>query len=106
MTLWQTIGTAAGVVTTIGALVGTFFLIDDRYAHYDDLQNAKNQIITELRVEVVKNRAAMIENMIMEADDLGFEIDRIRATGKEAPRFMVEKHKTILRQIKALEDEN
>jgi Mg2+ and Co2+ transporter CorA len=102
MTPWQIAGTATGVITTIGALLGTFFLIDDRYAHHDDVQNAKNEIITEMRHEVVKNRSVMIEGLVREADDLEFEMAQREARGDPVPRYMIEKHKGILRLVKEL----
>ena len=106
MTPWQIAGTATGVITTIGAMLGTFFLIDDRYAHHKDVQNAKNEIITELRTEVVRNRAVMIETMVLEADDLEYQMDQLAEKGEAIPRYMIERHKGILRQVKELRGED
>lgn len=106
MTPWQIAGTATGVITTIGAMLGTFFLIDDRYAHREEFQtglvNAKNEIITEMRREVVLNRSVMIEAMQREADDLDFQMELLRAKGETIPRYMKEKHLLIIRQIEEI----
>lgn len=77
---------------------------DERYTETDDLENVKNEIINELRTEVSKNRAVMIASMQRTADDIEFQMMEHEQNGTKVPRFLVEKHKQILRQIEDLQD--
>jgi len=88
------------VLTMIGAIIGA----DARYVKSDDLTLAKNEIINEMRREVSKNRAVMIASMQRSADDIEFQIMEHEQKGAKVPRFLIEKHKQISRQIEDLQD--
>ena len=88
----------AAVLAMIGAVIGA----DARYVKYDDLQDIKNEIINEMRREVTKNRAVMIASMQRDADDIEFQMVEFEEAGKKVPRFLIEKHKQITRQIEDL----
>ena len=92
------IGGTAAVV----ALIGGLFAADARYIKSDDLQQVKNEIINEMRYEVSKNRAVMIASMQRNADDIEFQIAEIEQEGDKVPRFLIEKHRQITRQIEDL----
>lgn len=100
--------TTAGTITAISTIVGAFIAIDTRYAKAEQmivsLNSAKNEIIQEMRREVVKNRAVMITQMQREADDIEWKILQIEEAGETAPRFMHDKLKLILRDIEELEN--
>lgn len=110
MSMWTPktiITTAIGVVTTIATIGGGFLFFEDRYAHQQDLtislNSAKNEIISTLSAEVVKNRAVMITSMQREADDVEYQMSMLRAEGKPVPRHMIDKFKAITRLIEDLE---
>ena len=42
--------------------------------------------------------------MQREADDIEFKIQEMETAGQPVPRYLVEKHKQILRSIEKLED--
>ena len=88
------------VLTMIAAVIGA----DARYIKSDDLENAKNEIINEMRREVSKNRAVMIASMQRSADDIEFQIMEHEQNDQKVPRFLIEKHKQITRQIEDLQD--
>ena len=90
-------GTAA-VLTLIGAIITA----DARYTKQDDLQDIKNEIINEMRFEISKNRTVMIASMQRDADDLEFQMMDYEQKQKPIPRFIIEKHKQITRQIEEL----
>ena len=98
-----------GGVTAALALVGSIIAFDARYAKQEDflqgLAEVKNEIINEMRREVVKNRTVMINAMQREADDLEYQMMELEKDNKDVPRYMSEKHKQILRQIEALRDD-
>jgi len=77
---------------------------DKKYTRADDLEAVKNEIINELRQEVSKNRAVMIASMQRTADDIEFQMMEHEQGGTKVPRFLIEKHKQILRQIEDLQD--
>ena len=77
---------------------------DERYTVADDLETTKNEIINELRTEVSKNRSVMIASMQRTADDIEFQMMEHEQNGTKVPRFLLEKHKQILRQIEDLQD--
>ena len=90
------------VLTMIGAVLGA----DARYTKQDDLLAAKNEIINEMRTEVSKNRAVMIGSMQRDADDLEFMMMEHEQNGTKVPRYIIEKHKQIERQIEELQAVN
>ena len=98
--------TAVGTVTTISTIVGAFLAIDTRYAKATelrvDLNYAKNEIISEMRREVVKNRSVMIASMQREADELEYQMSVLEEAEKPVPRYMQDKFKQITRQIAEL----
>jgi len=57
-----------------------------------------------MRREVSKNRAVMIASMQRSADDIEFQIMEHEQNGDKVPRFLIEKHKQITRQIEDLQD--
>ena len=84
------------------AMIGGIITADSRYIKSDDLELAKNEIINEMRREVSKNRAVMIASMQRNADDIEFQIAEIEQQGNKVPRFLIEKHRQITRQIEDL----
>ncbi len=96
-----------GIVTTVLGLAAGIFVFDDRYAKAktfnDAVNRAKLEVIQEMRSEVGRNRKAMVSNMQREADDLEYEMSILRAAAAEVPRYMVEKHRNLLRDIRELQ---
>jgi len=90
--------------TAVLSLFGGVIAFDSRYLKSDDLETTKNEIVGEMRQEIVKNRSVMINNMQREADDLEFHISELEAKKKPVPRYLQEKFKQINRQIKELKD--
>ena len=95
----------AGITVVLGVFGGVL-TFDSRYVKSAALESTKNEIIGEMRREVVRNRSVMINNMQREADDVEFQISEIESKNKKAPRYLLEKHKQILRQIEDLKNEN
>jgi hypothetical protein len=93
----------AGVVTVL-TMIAAVLAADARYTKDADLQQVKNEIIDEMRREVAKNRAGMIASMQRDADDLEFMMLEHEQEGKKIPRYIIEKHKQIERQIEDLQD--
>ena len=91
-------------ITAVTSLLAGVFAIDSRYAKISDVNDAKTEIINEMRREVVKNRDVMIDGMRRESDDIEFQIMELERKGQTAPRYLVEKHKQILRQIEKLQE--
>ena len=77
---------------------------DAKYTIAADLETTKNEIINELRQEVSKNRAVMIASMQRSADDIEFQMMEHEQEGTKVPRFLIEKHKQIIRQIEDLQE--
>ncbi len=77
---------------------------DAKYTRADDLEAVKNEIINELRQEVSKNRAVMIASMQRTADDIEFQMMEHEQNNTKVPRFLIEKHKQIIRQIEDLQE--
>lgn len=100
--------TITQIITSLGAaaaLIATVFAIDARYTKDSDLQQVKNDIVGELRTEVTKNRSIMLDEMQLDADDIEFQIMELQTDGKPVPRYLIEKHKHILRAIGKLEND-
>jgi hypothetical protein len=100
--------TITQIITSLGAaaaLITTVFAIDARYTKDSDLQQVKNDIVGELRTEVTKNRSIMLDKMQLDADDIEFQIMELQTDGKPVPRYLIEKHKHILRSIGKLEND-
>jgi hypothetical protein len=97
----------AGITAVLG-LIGGIFTFDARYAKQTDfdtkITDIKNEIIDEMRREVVKNRSVMINAMQREADDLEYQMNVLERENKNIPRYMSDKHKQILRQIEELQN--
>ena len=96
--IMNAVATGTAILAMVAAVIGA----DSRYVKSDDLQQAKNEIINEMRYEVSKNRAVMIASMQRNADDIEFQIAEIEQEGNKAPRFLIEKHRQITRQIEDL----
>lgn len=77
---------------------------DQKYTKSADLEAVKDEIINELRQEVSKNRAVMIASMQRTADDIEFQMLEHEQNGTKVPRFLLEKHKQIIRQIEDLQE--
>jgi len=96
------------VVVAITAVLGVFggvLTFDSRYVKESSLESTKNEIIGEMRREVVRNRSVMINSMQREADDVEFQISELESKNKKAPRYLLEKHKQITRQIEDLKND-
>jgi len=89
-------------ITAVLSVFGGVLAFDSRYLKATDLETTKNEIVGEMRREIVKNRGVMINNMQREADDLEFLISGLEAKKKIVPRYLQEKFKQINRQIKEL----
>ena len=87
------------------SLFGGVIAFDSRYLKSGDLETTKNDIVGEMRQEIVKNRSVMINNMQREADDLEFHISELQSKNKPVPRYLQEKLKQITRQIQELKDD-
>jgi Mg2+ and Co2+ transporter CorA len=94
----------AGITAVLGLFAGVI-AFDSRYVKSDDLENTKNEIVGEMRQEIVKNRSVMINSMQREADDLEFHISELESKKKKVPRYLQEKLKQITRQIQELKDD-
>lgn len=92
----------AGGVTTLLSLLFGVWKVDDRYAKVGEIDKAKNEIIKEMRREVVKNRSAMIATMEREFDDLGYDISVMQTTEVPVPRYIEEKRRQLQRDIAQL----
>ncbi len=95
----NTVGTIAAILAMISAVIAA----DARYTKYDDLTDIKDEIINEMRREVTKNRSVMIGSMRREADNLEFQMLEYERKDKNPPRYIIEKHKQIKRQIDSLQ---
>lgn len=93
--------TVAGIITVL-TMIAAVIAADARYTKDDDLQDIKNEIIDEMRREITKNRAVMIASMQRDADDIEFQMLEYEQADKKVPRFLIEKHKQITRQIEDL----
>ena len=95
-----------GVVVAGIGLIGALFAFDGRYEKAGEsakiMTAAKNEIIHELRSEVSTNRGVLILNMQRDADDLEFQISEYENKNEIAPRYIIEKHKAIVREIETL----
>lgn len=106
--LWAKWGAKATTVAAILGMIAAVFVFDDRYEKASGidakLTTMQTTIISEMRNEVTRNRTAMISNMQRDADDLEFEIMQFEREnpGQQAPRYKIEKHKQILRDIEEL----
>ena len=96
-----------GIITTVLGLAAGIFVFDDRYAKAKtfttDISRAKVEIISRLESEVGRNRAAMVNNMQRDADDLEYEMSLLRGAETDVPRYMVEKHRQLVRDIRDLQ---
>lgn len=89
------------VLTAAGAVVGLLKL-DDRYSKAHDLQEAKVQIIEELREEVSRNRTIMIRNLEREKLDVEFLLENTEEAGEK--RYLRGKIRAIESALKELEE--
>lgn len=100
--LWAKWGAKATTVAAILGMIAAVFVFDDRYEKASGidakLSTMQTTIISEMRNEVTINRTAMISNMQRDADDLEYEMSLLDTP----PRYMIEKHKQILRDIEEL----
>lgn len=95
-----------GGISAVLALIGGIIAADGRYTKNDDLTTVKNEIINEMRTEVTKNRTVMISSMQRDADDLEFMMMEFDRKKQETPRYVIEKHKQIIRQIEELKNDD
>ena len=93
-----------GGITAVLALISAIIAADARYTKSDDLQDVKKEIINEMRTEVTKNRTVMISSMQRDADDLEFMMMEYERKKQDVPRYIIEKHKQIIRQIEELKE--
>ena len=93
----------ATVIMGAGSVYGLLQL-DDRYSKATDLQEAKVQIIEELRNEVAKNRGIMIRNLQRERLEVEFKLETVTEPGKK--HYLKGLLRTIDLNLKELEGEN
>jgi len=98
-----TIGNIIAVITTIIAVITAIIAADGRYTKTADLEEVKNEIISEMRREVAKNRSILIGSLQRSADDIEFQISEYVMNDKPAPRFLIEKHKQLNRLVDDLQ---
>ena len=89
------IAAVVGVLTIIGFM----FAADARYVKNLDLDSAKNEIISEMRREVARNRAILIGSLQRSADDIEFQMSEYETRGETVPRFLKEKHRQLKRLV-------
>ena len=97
------LSTVMAILTASGAVVGLLKL-DDRYAKTNALQDAKVQIIEELRNEVARNRVIMIRNLERERLDVEFLLDQATDNGERL--YLKGKIRAIDSALKELESED
>lgn len=93
----------ATVLVGAGSVYG-LLVLDDRYSKAKDLEEAKVQIIEELRNEVTKNRTIMIRNLEREKLDIEFLLESVTDVGET--RYLRGKIRSIESALKELESEN
>jgi hypothetical protein len=102
-----------GIITTIGAIGGGILAFDARYNPSPlktELESTKTQItetktsvVNEMRSEVTVNRTALIAILLLFADDIEYQLYQYELNNEKPPRYMVDKHKRILRDIEKLQ---
>lgn len=91
------------VLTAAGSVVGLLKL-DDRYSKARDLENAKTEIIEELRNEVSRNRTIMIRNLERERLELEFKLESVEDSGEK--RYLRSQIRAIDSALKELTSED
>ena len=86
-------------ITAVLGMVGGIFTLDARYTKTSELTVMKNEIIGEMRREVSMNRNVMIGSMLREADDLEYQMSEYELKNEPIPRYIIEKHNQIQREI-------
>lgn len=76
------LGIVLSILTAAGSVVGLLKL-DDRYSKTVDLEQAKIQIIEELRDEVSRNRTIMVRNLERERLEIEFLLDSTEDDGEK-----------------------
>lgn len=93
----------AGWIGGLGIIVGAVFAFDARYNTTPAINSLKAEVVQEIAV----NRSAMISLMQRDADDIEFEMITMESNDKPIPRYLIDKHKQLLRDIEKLKkDEN
>jgi hypothetical protein len=84
---------AAGVLAAVGAVIGAFLTVDDRYAHAVDLEKYQVQQSREIYSQLSNSRAQMIEDKLFELESKQFKSAYDKA--------LIERYKRILQDIKS-----
>ncbi len=95
---------ASGIVAVLG-MITAVITFDSRYSNDPVIaafEKQTNAIVLEMRREIGFNRSAMLSNMLREADDIEFQLTGYEMRDETAPRYLVEKHRQILRDIEEL----
>ena len=104
MSLTKILSIIGGASATV-ALFATFIAGYNTLATDDELEAAKQEIVSEMRREVVRNRGVMISTMQREADDLLWDMQGLEMSS-DLYKHLAEKHRDITRQIESLRNEN
>ncbi len=83
----------------IGVIVGAVFAFDARYNTTPAIDSLKSEVVSEIAI----NRGAMISMMQANADDIEFQMLEIQGRNETVPRYLIDKHKLLLRDIERLQ---
>jgi hypothetical protein len=89
----------SGWIGALAVIIGAVFAFDARYNTTPAIDSLKAEVVSEIAV----NRGAMISMMQGEADDIEFEMIQLEANNETIPRYLVDKHKLLNRQIERLQ---
>lgn len=102
---WTKILSIIGGISAVVALVATLIAGYDTLTTDAELLQTKQDIISEMRREVVKNRGVMMSTMQREADDILWDLEGMDPT-TDLYKHLAEKHRDITRQIEDLKHES
>ena len=102
---WTKILSIVGGISATVALLATIIAGYNTLTTDEELMSAKQEIVTEMRREVVKNRGVMISTMQREADDILWDMSGMDENSDKY-RHLSEKHRAITRQIEELRNES
>jgi len=96
---WKTVLAVIPVITTV-----IYFMVDlgQLIVTQKDLNNAKTEIINELRDESAKTRIAYVHDLELRLEDAEVEMESLEAAGKSIPLSMRRKVKRLHRIINGI----
>lgn len=102
---WTKVLSIIGGLSAAVALAATLITGYNTLATDQELLQTKQEIISELRREVVKSRSVMISNMQREADDMLWDMEGLDQH-TDLYKHLAEKHRNITRDIEDLKNES